>query len=310
MTVPTDRTPVRASILIPTHNHADTLPITVESALAQSVRDLEVIIIGDGVTPDVRAAAEGLAAVDARVRFLDRPKGPSHGEIYRDEAIRAARSDAIFYLCDDDLLLPEHVADLLELLETHNFVQCMNSFITTTGQLELVASDLSEPRIVLWHVTERPFFNSTSLTGTAHSKEFYLRVGQPWSTALDGCPPDVFQWRRLMAHPDFSGATSRRVTALQLPTSMGREAQDQSARAAELARWAAVVADRDAQQVIDGLAHQAAMRQLVQVSIGHEKLRRSVLREWSRPSRRVARGMRRLLGRPTAVPPDGLIHPQ
>ena len=33
-------------------------------------------------------------------------EGPFHGERYRHDAIEAADSDAIFYLCDDDLLLP------------------------------------------------------------------------------------------------------------------------------------------------------------------------------------------------------------
>lgn len=289
--------PVRASILIPTHNHAETLPITVESALAQSVRDLEVIIIGDGVTPDVRAAAEGLAAVDARVRFLDRPKGPSHGEIYRDEAIRAARSDAIFYLCDDDLLLPEHVADLLVLLETHNFVQCMNSYITTDGELELLPSDLSNPRYIGWHLAKQPFFNSTSLTGTAHSKAFYLHVARHWETTPSGCPPDIYQWRKMMGHPEFRGATSSRVTALQLPTSLGREAHDQVERALELSHWAALVSSVQAQERVDRLVGQAALRQLLHTFTWQERLRRSVLREWRRPTRRLIRAARSLNSR-------------
>ena len=41
-----------ATILIPTHDHADTLRASVASALRQTVSDIEVFVMGDGV-PDV-----------------------------------------------------------------------------------------------------------------------------------------------------------------------------------------------------------------------------------------------------------------
>ncbi len=292
----------RASVLIPTHNHHLTLPMTVATVLAQTVRDLEVILIGDGVTDQVREVAQSLVAADSRVIFMDRPKGVHHGEPYRHEAIEMASSDAIFYLCDDDLLLPDHVSDLLELLEDHNFVQCMNSMITTEGELRILPSDLSIGRIIHWHVTEQPFFNSTSLTGTAHSRSFYLQVGDPWEVPSDGCPPDAFQWRKLMRHSDFRGATSTRVTALQLPTSMGREKVDQSARSKELQSWAELVAAPDAQTRIDELVIEATRVQLVETFIAQEKLSRSLKREWGRPSKRAVQKLRGWLGKPN-IPP-------
>ena len=282
----------RASVLIPTHNHSQTLPLTVASVLAQTVSDLEVIVIGDGVTDHIRAAAQRLVEADPRVRFLDLPKGDHHGERHRHAAIEVARSNAIFYLCDDDLLLPEHVSDLLDLLNRHNFVQCQNSYITPDGILRLLHSDLSNPEVVKWHVTERPFFNSTSLTGTAHARNFYIAVNHPWRPPHDGCPPDIYQWRRLMRHPDFSGATSSRVTALQLPTSMGREDSDQAERLAELEQWADLVRQPDAQARIDALVIQAAFDQLREASLSSERLRRSLRREWQRPTRRLVRWLR------------------
>ena len=112
---------VRASVLIPTHSHFATLPMTVRSALAQNMADLEVLIIGDGVDEATRDAAEALQRGDQRVRFLDLPKGDHHGEAHRHTAICEARSEVIAYLCDDDLLLPDHVGDMVELLQDHDF---------------------------------------------------------------------------------------------------------------------------------------------------------------------------------------------
>ena len=42
---------IRASILVPTHDKPETLPLAVDSALRQTVPEIEVIVIGDGVTP-------------------------------------------------------------------------------------------------------------------------------------------------------------------------------------------------------------------------------------------------------------------
>jgi hypothetical protein len=253
----------RASVLIPTHDHHTTLPLTVDSVLRQSVTDLEVLLIGDGVTPELRAVIERLVAADPRLRFLDRPKGPHHGEIYRHEAILAAESDAIFYLCDDDLLLPEHVADLLALLEEHNFVQSFNGYVRADGSVASFAADLANPTTVRLMLEERLGYNSVSITGTAHSRAFYLEVGDFWATTPAGQYPDHHQWRKLWRHPSYRGATSHRMTTVQLPTSSdGRDAWTPEQRHEELLRWHELVTGPDAQERYDAIVAASARREL------------------------------------------------
>ena len=184
----------RASVLIPAHNKPTTLPLTVDTVLRQSVEDLEVIVIGDGVTDAVRDVVAGLERSDERVRFLDFEKGPHHGERYRHDAVLAARSDAVFYLCDDDLLLPEHVADLLALLEDHTIVQSLNGFCRVDGTVEFFVGDLADPDSVALVLDESLQHNFVSITGTAHSKAFYERAGLHWDTTPAGRvagPPPV-----------------------------------------------------------------------------------------------------------------------
>ncbi|TAL41066.1 MAG: glycosyltransferase family 2 protein [Salinibacterium sp.] len=245
---------VQASVLIPTHDRPETLRLAVASVLNQTVSDLEVIIIGIGATESLRAAALDLVHADTRVSFLDRPMGSDRGEIYRHEAILAAQSDAIFYLCDDDLLLPEHVADLLELLESHNFVQSLNGYITPDGTVEHYPTDLAQPASIAQHLRDDIRYNSVSLTGTAHSRLFYNQVADPWSPTPAGQWPDHYQWRKMMRHPAFSGATSKRMTALQFPlTTDERNTWTAEQRRAEIERWAAVVASPGGQETIDEL---------------------------------------------------------
>ena len=58
----------RASVLIPTHDKHTTIGLAVDSVLPQTVGDLEVLLIGDGVTDALRAEIERLCAAAARVR--------------------------------------------------------------------------------------------------------------------------------------------------------------------------------------------------------------------------------------------------
>ncbi|MDR7253414.1 putative coiled-coil protein SlyX [Nocardioides sp. BE266] len=253
----------RASVLIPIHNKATTLPLTVDTVLRQSVTDVEVLLIGDGVTEDVRRVAEDLVALDARVRFLDLPKGPHHGERHRHTAVEAAESDAIFYLCDDDLLLPDHVADLLDLLADHDLVQSLNGYLTADGRVRLYAADLADPDDVALHLDDDVEHNAISITGTAHTRAAYDRV-TPWDTTPAGWWPDRWQFRKMLGF-GFRAATSARMTALQFPTSAdGRDTWTDDERAAEVVPWHALVTGPGAQDEIDRRVRASLLPQLVE----------------------------------------------
>jgi hypothetical protein len=277
--------PPRASILVPTHSHASTLALSVGSALAQTVTELEVLIIGDGVSPELRDVANALATADPRVRFVDHPKGENHGEAYRDLAIHDARSDAIFYLCDDDILMPDHVADLLDLLETRNFVQSKNGYFTEDGEAVPYVGDLADPAAVAQMLRDDVTINFVSITGTAHSRRFYLDVGAPWGPTPPGMYPDWFQWRKLLRNSAFRGATSERMTALQFPSSQGgRDEWSPERRLEELERWAAIAAATNGQAEIDRIVARGD-----RVRLTEQMLRIEEMAAWSRrPSVKAA----------------------
>lgn len=247
-----------ASVLIPSHARAGSLQLAVGSVLAQTVRDLEVIIIGDGVSDEVRAVATRCEAEDRRVRFLDLPKGPNHGEIHRHDAILAANSDAIFYLCDDDLFMPEHVSDLLGLLETHSFVQSLNGYVSPDGTVHRYSGTLADDEAIERILSQEVRYNFVSITGTAHSRDFYLGLDAPWSTTPPGEWPDHAQWKKMLGRPGFSGATSRRMTALQFPaTQPERLGWSVDQQLAELYVWAQRIRQPDAQSAIDRAVFEA-----------------------------------------------------
>lgn len=244
-------------MIVPTHDHAATLDIAVNSALDQTVANVEVVIVGDGVGNDTRRVVAGLAEADSRVRFLDLPKGPSHGEVHRGTAVETTEAEVVCYLCDDDLLMPDHVESMLELLRDADVANCLNGYVDLDGSWKFYWGDLALPESRSW--TVRPDRNFVSLTGTAHTVAAYRRLPHGWRTTPSGRWVDHYMWEQFLVQPWVRAATSSRVTALQLPSYIGRDSWTDEDRRSELQRWASLVADPQWRERF----HQLISRELV-----------------------------------------------
>jgi succinoglycan biosynthesis protein ExoO len=104
--------PCRVSVVIPLYNSAATLRRAVASALAQSLRDIEVLIVDDGSRDDSLSLAHQLAAEDPRVRVIALPenRGKPHA---MNVAFAAARGTWTAVLDADDWYAPERLETLV-----------------------------------------------------------------------------------------------------------------------------------------------------------------------------------------------------
>src|SRR4030095_4236833 len=91
------------SVVIPTHNRARLLPLTLFSVLRQQEVDLEVIVVDDGSTEDLRSAVGELN--DPRVRLL-RHAPPQGVSVARNRGVAEASGRWVAFLDDDDLWAP------------------------------------------------------------------------------------------------------------------------------------------------------------------------------------------------------------
>lgn len=92
------------SVITPAFNAEGTLAETLESALAQTLREIEVIVIDDGSTDGTRKIAESFAARDPRVRVIVQANGGVADA--RNAGIRAARAPLVSPLDADDVWHP------------------------------------------------------------------------------------------------------------------------------------------------------------------------------------------------------------
>jgi glycosyltransferase involved in cell wall biosynthesis len=92
------------STIIPVHNRPSLLREAVVSALAQTYRPIEIIIVDDGSTDETVREADALAEAHSEVRAIHRQNGGPGAA--RETGRLAARGEFIQYLDSDDLLVP------------------------------------------------------------------------------------------------------------------------------------------------------------------------------------------------------------
>lgn len=247
-------------MLIPTHDHGPTLRHAVASALGQTVDDLQVVIVGDGMPPAAAAVAREVAASDPRVSLRELEKGERHGEGHRHLVLGESEARHVFYLADDDLWFPEHVETLGALLDAGaDFVAGRQAALLRDGRWTLAAVDL---RLEAHRELMRGDFNRVGLSDVAHSLEAYRRLPHGWRPAPRDVPTDLHMWRQWLDEPWVRYAAAPGPTGLHFPSPDRRGAGPEE-RAAELLRYMPVLTDPVArrdwlmQVVVDGFGRAA-----------------------------------------------------
>ena len=92
----------RFSIIIPTYNRADVLPVAIRSVLAQTERSFELIILDDGSTDDTEPVVATFD--DARIRYQRQENAGVSAA--RNAGAELARADLLAFLDSDDEYLP------------------------------------------------------------------------------------------------------------------------------------------------------------------------------------------------------------
>jgi glycosyltransferase involved in cell wall biosynthesis len=100
----------RVSVLMPAYKASATIAQAVSSALAQSVREIEVIVADDGSPEPIAAALAGIA--DERLRIVRRPQNGGVSAA-RNSALELARAPLVAQLDADDHWRADHLEHLL-----------------------------------------------------------------------------------------------------------------------------------------------------------------------------------------------------
>jgi Glycosyl transferase family 2 len=102
------------SVIIPTYNTAKWIGETLDSALAQTLADVELVVVNDG-SPDTPELERVLQPYLPRILYLKQEnRGPAAA---RNLGIRHARGEFLAFLDSDDLWSPQYLAQQMKLFD-------------------------------------------------------------------------------------------------------------------------------------------------------------------------------------------------
>jgi succinoglycan biosynthesis protein ExoO len=116
-----EATTPRVSVIVPAYNAAGFLKRALHSALAQTMPDLELIVVDDASSDSTLALARDVAARDPRVRVLHNEHNRGMYATYN-RAIDVARGEWIAALDADDVWLPERLERMLAVADGEDMV--------------------------------------------------------------------------------------------------------------------------------------------------------------------------------------------
>ncbi|MEM9036998.1 MAG: glycosyltransferase [Actinomycetota bacterium] len=234
----------RASIVVPTTgDRGPLLPLSVGSALRQSVGDIEVLVIGDGVDDDTAAIVESLVEADERVRFFRFPKDDRRGELNRHEVLTDhAQGRIVTYLCDRDLYLGNHIEAMEQALVEADFGHTLRFRVSVDGGFTV------NNRIDLRLSGERRRSHRSPtlvpLTFAGHTLDAYRRLPFGWRTTPSDRATDRYMFEQ------FLDQGWVRVGVRSVPTALTFKRGDHpgwstAQRLEELERWYARLDEPD-----------------------------------------------------------------
>jgi teichuronic acid biosynthesis glycosyltransferase TuaG len=186
------------SVIVPTYNRASIIGLTLESILAQSHRNLELIVVDDGSTD---ATGEVLAKInDSRLQYMVIPHA-GRPSVPRNYGMRLSKGSYIAFCDDDDMWLPKKLEKQLSVLEGREdlLMACTNvTFLPDRAVMKKVGKD--ETRSF-----EYLLFNSDIVNSSVVMKRSVVdSIGYLDEDVRLKASEDYDYWCRLLAFRDLS----------------------------------------------------------------------------------------------------------
>lgn len=129
------------TVVIAAHQEEDAIERCVRSVLAQTVTDVEVVVVDDGSTDRTRERVAAVAAEDAAGRVVLAPAAPNAGpSVARNRGLALARGRWIGFLDADDEFHPEFLERMLAAAGREpaaDVVVCAHRIVGAEGEMRL-----------------------------------------------------------------------------------------------------------------------------------------------------------------------------
>jgi len=158
---------ILVSVIVPVYNKYEFLDECIKSIVAQSYKNIEIIIINDGSTDDSSTIIDSWKSKDDRIRYIKQEnQGVSKTRNY---GITISKGHYIYFVDADDMI--DHKA--IEIL-VHNIKEIQQPDIVSGNYYKIESGQKKKrPR------TRRKYIHSDRLSNTAIKAEMFLTGGRP-----------------------------------------------------------------------------------------------------------------------------------
>lgn len=202
------------SIIIPLYNKEKHIKTTIESALAQTFQNFEIIVVNDGSTDGSKEVVEGIN--DDRIQLFNKKnQGVSHARNY---GIEKATSSLIVFLDADDLWETDHLENLKALYEA--FPNCglyATAYLRKNNRISIPSVYKNIPTTKNWMGIVADYFESSSVNCIAWTSAVMIPksvlevIGNFDENITLGAGEDIDLWLRIALK--YPVAFSNKVTA-------------------------------------------------------------------------------------------------
>lgn len=105
----------QVSIIVPSYNRAEFIPATLDSILAQSFKDFELIFVDDGSTDNTETILSKYTAQDPRIKYIKQAN--SERAIARTHGLQKAQGQYLALVDSDDIWYANKLEKQIEVLE-------------------------------------------------------------------------------------------------------------------------------------------------------------------------------------------------
>ncbi|HEX5686726.1 MAG TPA: glycosyltransferase [Ideonella sp.] len=203
--VPAAGTRPQVSVILPFFRAESTISAALDSVLAQSLREFEVVCVDDQAPDGSAAIVRAYAARDPRVVLLPNDRNIGHGAS-RNAGVKAARGEFVFHLDPDDMMPPTALERLVAAARRHGSDMVRGAYLheqALMGQkaAKPVRKGLSEgaPPVVNTNLAARPQLldHTEGHWSYLYRTEFARRV--PYPTDLKMGQDSIFIVHALIA---------------------------------------------------------------------------------------------------------------
>ena len=162
------------SICVPIYNTGKYLVRCIDSLIAQTYSNLEIVLVNDGSTDHCGLICDEYAALDSRVTVVHKANGGEASA--RNAGLRAATGDYVMFIDSDDEYLPNAVQFMVDAIRSDDVDLVIGGYLERRGEIEHFATGhlrrYSAKEIALAYLSSECQYSMPYIASTINAKLF------------------------------------------------------------------------------------------------------------------------------------------